>query len=227
MTLFQRRAIERTKTLGERLRKIREEAGLTISDVAQGTGIRAAYLEAVEQGNYAAMPGSVYIENYLKRYAEFLKVDPAYVLDLYRQREQRVLAATERSRFVPKPQELPREIISPRLIRRLLIGAVVCGALAYLGITVVNVFSPPPLVVTNPSNNSTVSEPTIVVSGTTQPETVVTINGREVFLDSAGTFSETVTLTEGINVISVSSKKKRSKPVEVVRTVLLELEPEQ
>lgn len=227
MPTFQRRSIERFKTLGERLRKIREESGYTLEDVERAIQIRRTYLEALETGQYTTLPGSIYIEQYLKRYAEFLKVDSAYVLDLYREREKRVVAPQERLRFEPKKQSMPRELVTPRLIRRIIIGVVVLAALAYLAYTVVTVFSPPPLVITSPENNSTVATPTITVAGVTEPETTVTINGREVFLDTGGMFEETITLTQGINQIKITSAKKRSKPTVVTRTIQLEAVPQQ
>ncbi len=222
MPQFRNRAIERSKTLGERLAKVREEAGYSIEDVEAATQIRADYVRALETGQYADLPGSVYVENYLKRYATFLKVDPSYVLELYRQREQRVTRAREQQRSTPKPQRLPRAIITPQLIRRLVLAGIAVAGLIYLVVIVVQVFAPPTLVVTIPADNTRTTESTITVAGTTEPETTVTINGREVFLDTSGAFSEDVTLREGINSIRITSEKKRSKPTEVIRTVLLE-----
>lgn len=227
MMQFRQRNIERSKTLGERLMKVREEAGCTLSEVEAATQIKVAYIQALENGQYMQLPGSVYVENYLKRYAAFLKVDPAYVLELYRQREQRVTRAHERQRFTPKRQELPREIITPHLLRRLIIGGVVAAGLIYIIVIVFQVFAPPVLTVISPTDSIRVQEPQIEVIGSTTPETSVTINGREVFLDAEGTFSENLSLTEGINTITISSQKKRSKPTVVIRTVLLEPKSEE
>lgn len=116
MTAFEKRTIERFKTLGERLAKVREEAGYSPADVQEATGIRAEYIEAIERGRYTQLPGSVYIESYLKRYAAFLEVDPQYVLDLYRQGEARVIRRNQQERFTPKPQQLPKEIVTPSAI---------------------------------------------------------------------------------------------------------------
>ncbi|MBI5037603.1 MAG: helix-turn-helix domain-containing protein [Candidatus Kerfeldbacteria bacterium] len=222
MAVFQRRTIERFKTLGERLRKVREESGYSLEEVERAIQIRRVYLEALETGQYTQLPGSLYIEQYLKRYAEFLKVDSAYVLDLYREREKRVVAPMERHRFEPQQASMPKEFVTPRIIRRLLIIVVVVIAFAYLIYTVVTVFSPPPLTITSPDTNVVVTAPTITVSGVTEPETTVTINGREVFLDTGGVFEETITLTEGINQIKITSAKKRSKPTQVIRIIKLE-----
>ncbi len=227
MVEFRQRNIERSKTLGERLAKVREEAGYSLTDVEQATQIKVTYLQALETGQYTKLPGSVYVENYLKRYATFLKVDPAYVIELYRQREQRVTRAHERQRFTPKPQEMPREVLTPRLLRRLIVGAIVVAALIYIVVIVFQVFAPPMLTVTSPADAIRVQDPDITVTGSTEPETSVTINGREIFLDADGNFSANLSLTEGINTITISSQKKRSKPTVETRTVLLEPQTEE
>lgn len=46
--------------VGEILRREREKQGLSIADVAGETSIRDVYLEAIEKGDYDALPGDVY-----------------------------------------------------------------------------------------------------------------------------------------------------------------------
>lgn len=61
--------------IGETLRKERERQRLTIQDVEDGTSIRAAYIEAIESGEYDKMPGRVYAKGFVKNYAKFLQLD--------------------------------------------------------------------------------------------------------------------------------------------------------
>ena len=65
---FSSRTIQRSKTLGERLKKVREESGFGLADVEKATQIRRSYIEAIENGDYKALPGAVYIESFLKKY---------------------------------------------------------------------------------------------------------------------------------------------------------------
>lgn len=60
---------------GETLRKERERQKLTIQDIEQGTSIRSAYIEALEKGDYDALPGEVYAKGFVKNYANFLNLD--------------------------------------------------------------------------------------------------------------------------------------------------------
>lgn len=61
--------------VGEVLRREREKQGLSIADVAEETSIRNVYLEAIEQGNYDALPGDVYAKGFIRNYSKFLQID--------------------------------------------------------------------------------------------------------------------------------------------------------
>ncbi|MBW6456778.1 MAG: helix-turn-helix domain-containing protein, partial [Trueperaceae bacterium] len=87
-------AIERPpESLGGRLRLAREGAGLGLSDLAQQTHVRRAYLEALEDGRYQELPEDVYSRNFVRLYAQTVGLDAAPLLELY-QRERRAAMGT-------------------------------------------------------------------------------------------------------------------------------------
>ena len=59
------------------------------------------------------------------------------------------------------------------------------------------------LLITEPESQSVVSNPTVLLSGRTGPDAVVSIEGRSVFVDQFGYFSITMLLEEGPNLIDV------------------------
>ena len=60
--------------VGEILRREREKQGLSIADVAGETSIRDVYLEAIEKGDYDALPGDVYAKGFIRNYSKFLQI---------------------------------------------------------------------------------------------------------------------------------------------------------
>ncbi|EAF0272058.1 helix-turn-helix domain-containing protein, partial [Listeria monocytogenes] len=46
--------------LGDKLKQARREKGLSLDDLQQITKIQKRYLVAIEEGNYAVMPGKFY-----------------------------------------------------------------------------------------------------------------------------------------------------------------------
>jgi cytoskeleton protein RodZ len=69
--------------LGEVLREARERTGLGLSDLAEVTHVRRAYLDALEGGRYAELPEDVYTRNFLRLYAQAVSLDVDAVLQRY------------------------------------------------------------------------------------------------------------------------------------------------
>lgn len=63
------------ESLGQYLRKLREERGKSIQDVAEETKLQERYITALEEDRFEELPGEVYAKPFLKAYAQFLGVD--------------------------------------------------------------------------------------------------------------------------------------------------------
>lgn len=58
------------------LRARREEQGLTLDEIAQGTRIHVKHLQAIESGDLLALPGVVYARAFVRHYARWVNLDP-------------------------------------------------------------------------------------------------------------------------------------------------------
>ena len=76
--------------LGQFLRSARERRGLTLQQISDETKIPCRRLEALEQGNLAALPDGFYGRSEVRAYAEMVHVDPNDALA----RLERALAAS-------------------------------------------------------------------------------------------------------------------------------------
>ena len=85
---------------------------------------------------------------------------------------------------------------------------------------------PPVLNVTSPDDGLITNKSTVVVAGTTNDSTsspvTLTVNGNTVSVGSDGSFSTTVTLSEGENTITIEAVDKAGKASTVTRTVTLD-----
>lgn len=70
--------------LGRLLCEAREAKKLSLADVESVTRIRQKYLEALENGDYASLPGGAVARGLLRIYAAYLGLDGAAALDLYK-----------------------------------------------------------------------------------------------------------------------------------------------
>ncbi|WP_035985727.1 helix-turn-helix domain-containing protein [Leptolyngbya sp. KIOST-1] len=67
--------IEQLQSIGAYLRQVRQEQGLSIDMLANQIFIRPALLQALETGQEAALPEPVFIQGFIRRYAEALGLD--------------------------------------------------------------------------------------------------------------------------------------------------------
>lgn len=73
-----------TITVGEYLRKIRTERGISLEQVAQTTRVKFAYLQAIEQNEPSELPSVVQARGFLRLYASFLALPAQPLLDGWR-----------------------------------------------------------------------------------------------------------------------------------------------
>lgn len=57
---------------GRQIQRKREELGLSLEDVHEGTKIRINFLQGIEQGDYSGFPGTVYVRGFIRTYLQFL-----------------------------------------------------------------------------------------------------------------------------------------------------------
>ena len=101
------------------------------------------------------------------------------------------------------------------------VSCVVFIAMLYLGFKVEAIIRPPELFVTTPASDILVDGKYIEVQGITEEESVVTINGQDVLVNTDGSFSERINLSNGINEIVVTARKNHSKENTILRKVVV------
>jgi cytoskeletal protein RodZ len=223
---FQEKDVPQTQTLGDRLKEVRCGEGVSILEVSRALKINALYLEALERGQYHLLPGGIYTENFLKRYAGYLGLHERRVLERFAQEDQiyrRVREPDQRDPydFVQEATRHPIFALSPVFFQRLAIVGVILGIVVYLGFQVRSIVEPPALVVLSPSTDFVTQDATVVVEGTTEKESEVVINGQGVLTNEEGAFREEVDLQTGVNVLTVTARKEHSRDHVVTRRILV------
>lgn len=209
---FTRKKVE-SLTLGERLRKIREDHRVSLLEASRMTKIQVKYLEAIEAGKYELLPAAVYVKGFLKSYAGFLGVPEDAILKLY-DRECHIrenLGKIEAPRFQPKIPLSFSFNLTPKALLSGAIGIVVFGFFFYLYSEFSAFVSVPRLVVFEPMDGASVSAGEIRVKGETDARAKVTINGGEVAVNEQGAFEEALRLQSGANAIVVSATNRFGK----------------
>ncbi len=74
-SLLQQEQVERLMQIGAYLRHMREEQGFSQEEVAARTLIQARLLKAIEEGKLHQLPEPVYVQGFIRRYADALGLD--------------------------------------------------------------------------------------------------------------------------------------------------------
>lgn len=105
--------------LGAYLQRHRDERGLSLDDVETLTRIRRTYLEAMEAGDWEALPPGAYTRGFLRNYARALGVSRASVMRMYA--KERPTEAR-----LPEPQLISQPLINePRITMELVLASVI------------------------------------------------------------------------------------------------------
>ncbi|HAU21938.1 MAG TPA: DUF4115 domain-containing protein [Erythrobacter sp.] len=72
------------ESAGQMLRRVRNEQGLTIGEIAEKTRIPTRHLDAIENGEFTKLPARTYAIGFSRTYAQVLGLDESEVADLVR-----------------------------------------------------------------------------------------------------------------------------------------------
>jgi cytoskeletal protein RodZ len=68
---------------GDDLKKMREAAGIELSEINAVTKITVTVLKSMEENRIESLPPKLYLKNFLRHYAEMLQIDPKKIIDGY------------------------------------------------------------------------------------------------------------------------------------------------
>ncbi len=212
MVQFTRKKLD-SLTLGERMKKIRDERHLTLADISKGTKIQIKYLQYFEDGEYMKLPADVYVKGFLRSYAMYLSLSEANLIKQF-EREKGIHKNIKKivdDEKVNKPINFSIFVISPKMIVVSAITLLALGSFVYLYLQVNNFVSTPRLAIIKPADGTVVDGSAAHVVGLAEKDALVTINDQAVLVNEKGEFSEDVGLKDGLNVISVKAKNKFNK----------------
>jgi cytoskeletal protein RodZ len=72
-------------TLGEELKRRREERDITLADISEATRIGTRFLKAIESDNFSVLPGGIFTRSFIRAYAKQVGMDEDEALVLYQQ----------------------------------------------------------------------------------------------------------------------------------------------
>jgi cytoskeletal protein RodZ len=119
-----------TPSLGAFLASARERRGVSCEDAMRETRIPNHYIRMIESNDYTMISDQIYVLPFLRRYAEFLKLDPEEIAMRFVREVQRADNVPPGRSIEPIEMDRGRPIIRSRGWTRPAIAALVLAALA-------------------------------------------------------------------------------------------------
>lgn len=209
-------------TLGEKLRKKREALGFGIEDLGHSAQISSKYIRALEEDDYEVFSARVYASGTLKKLLDKIG---------YEDKEQALkeFASEWDIRTFRKPKDLiplpENRGESPYLTSSRLalgFGTIFFAAfIIFLGFRLTNFVGSPKLNIFEPEKDSIVSSPIVRIRGDARKESLLTVNGREIKIDTDGNFNEEIEVAAGLNALEFVVQDRFGKITREMRYILV------
>src|SRR3954454_18857228 len=119
--------------IGPALREARERQQLSYSQVEEGTKIRSRYIRALEEEDFAVLPGPTYTKGFLRAYADFLGLDGHLFIDEFNSRHQDPRNDDDRPIYPPSRRTPARHRRETSIVLIALAAIVAIASLVFLG----------------------------------------------------------------------------------------------
>ncbi|MBL8166657.1 MAG: helix-turn-helix domain-containing protein [Acidobacteria bacterium] len=118
-------------SLGQELKRAREERGLSLREIADSTHIGVRFLQAIESDTYDILPGAVYNRDFVRKFARKVGVDEEQAIKMYEQQLQEMGGEPERVSYLGL-DDLEAKSSSGNGLLLSLVAIIILGAAAYL-----------------------------------------------------------------------------------------------
>jgi len=192
--------------IAQELKITREKKKLNLKDLSRQLNINIKYLEALESGNLEVLPSGIFDKT--KR-------------DTKQTEQEKKLYKNKQDIFSKQIIKGRNFLIFPKILKNIIILVFVFICFFYLGIYFKKIVYPPDLIILKPISNVVTKERSISVIGKTESEAQVTINDNFILLDKEGNFNKKINLKKGINIITITVKRKYGVKKIVRRQILV------
>lgn len=201
------------KTAGTLLREKRLALELTLDAVESRTKVKKAYLEALENANFDALPSAPVTKGFLKSYAKVLHLNPDTLVAMYRRDYDEVMNEIVPHGLVEPVVKKTRLFSVPILLTSIAILAF-CG---FLLLQLLKWWSLPKLEVIQPIEGETYGE-LITVKGVTDTDATLKIGDQTVLVGQSGEFSLDLKYPAGTHRLLIQATDREGKTRLLERT---------
>lgn len=203
-------------SVGNSLKEARERKKISLKKAAEDLHIKKEILEDLENSLWEKLPEPTYVKGILRSYSPYLGLNSDHMLALYRRE-------FDEAKY-PHKNALAKEkrfMLTPNKVSFAAFLAVIIVFVAYILVQYASFLKAPKLEIFSPPDDLTTTVPLVKISGRTEKDTTVAIEGNFVPIDQDGNFSFEYKLTDGANEIEILASKKLSPKTKATRLIRL------
>jgi cytoskeletal protein RodZ len=200
MTTLQKKQLPREGALCIRIQALRKASRFTLEELARATHVPHRHLRALEACEYDHLPEGMYRRAIVQKVLQALGADP----EEYSADTSLIVQSTSKQ-WKEKETGHTSSGFSSRSAVATACALIVVG---YLGFQLYSLIRPPSLTITSPESGTTVTQPRVTITGTTDTVATLQINGITVLTGSRGDFRQEIPLRTGMNALVIQAKKK-------------------
>mgnify|MGYP001615453086 FL=1 len=214
--------MHKTETLGEKLRRRREELGFSLRDTARHIQISLNLLQALEEDKYEKFSAKVYALGYFKRLLQELAISEQeeWLKEFGNEWEVRMFRKSKSILSLPGNKQ-KKVYFTPAQFWTSLVVIFFTALLIFLGLKLGYFISAPEFILEEPKEQEVFEQPLVRVSGRTEKESQLTVNGRSIKIDGQGNFSEDIEIGAGLHTLEFRAQNRFGKESKEIRHILV------
>jgi len=210
-------------TAGSVISTRRKELGLSLKRIASDTKIQEKYLQDIEDNKFEGFESAVFLNGFIKIYADYLELDVPKVSALFRR--QIKSSNWNKTKVVKKRQHRISSLLTPNNLIITMAGLFLIVVGGYISIQFANFKRAPYLEITYPTNKTSSDVKEFELKGITEEATSIYVNDTEVNVNDKFKFSTIINLREGSNTIIIEAVKKSNQQNTSKKTLSINYEP--
>src|SRR3990167_1277051 len=211
-------------SVGGRIRARRKELRLEIESVSHSLHVPVRALEAIEEDEYEYFSAKVYALGVVRKLLAALAIADAEGIAREFSTEWDVKNYHAKRELKPLPENRgDAPVLTPKRIGAIVAILFLIALSAFIGYRLFSFLKKPQFVLESPKTREIrVSDRLVAVRGFVERESNLTVNGREIIIDSEGNFSGSVELRPGLNTLEFLATNRFGKMSKDVRFVYVE-----
>ncbi len=219
---FIKKSIGTEQSFGVDLKELRELRGWSISDLTSASGIPEYIIKALEKEDFLALTDPIYSERHVRVLARVLDGKASFLVGKYHTALK--LRGFDKKNF-KQNYSFTRKIdrrafFTPTRYFSFLLIVPLFFLLGWYIWSESRIFSlSPVLIIAEPAPDLVTHSPRVIISGETDPEASIVVNGIEAVVEPDGHFKLLLDIPRGLNKLEITAKRRYGIQTQDIRYI--------